>query len=81
MTHVPVSLGPPGGLGGRRYVSRTVVVPTVALTRLPSLGGALASPGRGPTRQKSDALYEEKRIFLEEAGLPATKAFPLYNDR
>lgn len=30
---------------------------------------------------QNDELYEEKKLFLEEAGLPSTKAFPLYNDR
>ncbi|CAM9726295.1 unnamed protein product [Laminaria digitata] len=30
---------------------------------------------------QKDELYEEKKLFLEEAGLPLTKAFPLYNDR
>lgn len=31
--------------------------------------------------EQNDELYEEKKLFLEEAGLPSTKAFPLYNDR
>lgn len=30
---------------------------------------------------QNDELYEAKKTFLEEAGLPPTKAFPLYNDR
>eukprot|EP00752_Nemacystus_decipiens_P006075 g5483.t1 len=30
---------------------------------------------------ENDELYEKKKMFLEEAGLPPTKAFPLYNDR
>ncbi|CAM9583301.1 unnamed protein product, partial [Ectocarpus fasciculatus] len=30
---------------------------------------------------ESDGLYERKKAFLSEAGLPPTKAFPLYNDR
>ncbi|CAN0409308.1 unnamed protein product, partial [Scytosiphon promiscuus] len=30
---------------------------------------------------ENDELYETKKTFLEEAGLPPTKAFPLYNDR
>ncbi len=30
---------------------------------------------------QDDELYEIKKNFLEEAGLPPTKAFPLYNDR
>ncbi|CAM9894539.1 unnamed protein product, partial [Ectocarpus sp. 13 AM-2016] len=30
---------------------------------------------------ENDELYELKKAFLSEAGLPPTKAFPLYNDR
>eukprot|EP00903_Cladosiphon_okamuranus_P014462 g13418.t1 len=30
---------------------------------------------------ENDELFEQKKTFLEEAGLPPTKAFPLYNDR
>ncbi|CAM9949032.1 unnamed protein product, partial [Sphacelaria rigidula] len=30
---------------------------------------------------EADELYERKRQFLEDAGLPTSKSFPLYNDR
>lgn len=30
---------------------------------------------------EADELYEKKKRFLEDAGLPPTKSFPLYNDR